>query len=145
MEICTDKDNYTMSRIVPLPFVNNPPSAFDKIFTVLFEADRKCKKLGQLHCFCSFDQPLCWKTQEILDCADPNSEQFNLSSVITRLGGFHTLMSFLGNIGFIMDGSGLKDVLGQIYAANSLDNILSGHAYSRDVGDTNSFTQPYHL
>lgn len=44
------------------------------------------------------------------------------------------LMSFLGSIGYIMDGSGLKEALGnKIYAPNSVDKMLSGHAYSRSI------------
>lgn len=43
------------------------------------------------------------------------------------------LMSFLGSIGYIMDGSGLKEALGKIYATNSIDKMLSGHAYSRSI------------
>ena len=35
--------------------------------------------------------------------------------IVCRLGGFHTLMSFLGNIGAIMKGSGLGDLLPQVY------------------------------
>ena len=41
-------------------------------------------------------------------------------------------MSFLGSIGFIMAGSGLK-VMSTIYASHSVDKILAGHAYSRAV------------
>ena len=52
--------------------------------------------------------------------------------VIIRLGGFHTLMSFMGSIGYIMGGSGIKEVLSLIYAENTVD-ILSGHAYARAI------------
>ena len=50
-----------------------------------------------------------------------------------RLGGFHTLMSFMGCIGNTMAGSGLKNVLCQVFAAHSVDKMLTGHAYSRAV------------
>lgn len=62
-----------------------------------------------------------------------NSPNPLLSSVVVRLGGFHLLMSFMGAIGAIMACSGLKELLTTIYAANSVDKILSGHAYSRAV------------
>lgn len=42
-------------------------------------------------------------------------------------------MSFLGSIGYIMGGNGLKEVLSVIFAPNSVDHILSGHAYSRAI------------
>ena len=50
-----------------------------------------------------------------------------------RLGGFHTLMSFLGSIGFVMEGSGLKEAFNQIFAENSAEKALIGHVFSRAV------------
>lgn len=40
-------------------------------------------------------------------------------------------MSFFGAIGYIMQGSGLKEVLSEIYAPKSLKKMLNGHAYAR--------------
>ena len=56
-----------------------------------------------------------------------------MEDVLVRLGGFHLLMSFLGCIGYIMAGSGLKELLTLIYAPNSLKKILSWHSYARAV------------
>lgn len=70
------------------------------------------------------------KAREIVAASDSNSE---LTNVFVRLGGFHMLMSFLGSIGYIMDGSGIKEALSQIYASNSVDKMLDGHAYSRSI------------
>lgn len=53
--------------------------------------------------------------------------------ISVRLGGFHMLMSFLGCIGHTMAGSGLKELLGVVYAANLVDKMLTGHAYARAV------------
>jgi len=63
----------------------------------------------------------------ILDNEPPTSE------LRKRLGGFHTLMSFLGCIGHIMAGSGLKSVLEQVYASNTVSHMLNGKAYERAV------------
>lgn len=63
-----------------------------------------------------------WKA---LDVVDSISE---FSNVVVGLGGFHLLMSFTGAIGTIMVGSGLKELFCEIFAANSVDKILSGHA-----------------
>lgn len=63
----------------------------------------------------------------------PLHDPYNLSSVVVRLGGFHTLMSFLGSIGFIMDGSGLREVFNCIFAEASVKKILTGKAFSRAV------------
>lgn len=42
-------------------------------------------------------------------------------------------MSFMGVMGTIMAGSGLKELFSTIYATNSVDKILTGHAYARAV------------
>ena len=51
--------------------------------------------------------------------------------IVIRLGGFHTLMSFLGSVGMVMDGSGLREVMATVYASNTVNHILSGKAYAR--------------
>lgn len=102
-----DSDSVT-STIFPLPFVNNPPSEYDTIFTVLIESteeNRRCGKNNTI--FVTFDQPLYQKARYILSCIDLQNDEYGLSKVRVRLGGFHMLMSFLGTIGFIM-GVGLK-------------------------------------
>ncbi|KYM99414.1 hypothetical protein ALC62_09846 [Cyphomyrmex costatus] len=124
---------YSTLKIIPLPFINNPPTDFDTIFTSLVEAANKCQNQEQKFVFVTFDQPLYYKACEILASVNPENDPYNLSSVIARLGGFHLLMSFLGSIGFIMDGSGLKEAFCEIYAENSADKALSGHAYSRAI------------
>ena len=48
-------------------------------------------------------------------------------------GGFHTLMSFIRNIGYMMGGSGLEEVLTEVYAENLVLHMLSGKAYARAV------------
>ena len=42
-------------------------------------------------------------------------------------------MSFLGNIGHMMKGSVIENLLQVIYAINTVDHILSGKAVSRAV------------
>ena len=54
-------------------------------------------------------------------------------NIVCRLGGFHFLMSFLGSIGHLMGGSGLEDMLEQIFAPNVIPHILSGKAYARSL------------
>ena len=59
-----------------------------------------------------------------------NSE---LRKVIVRLGAFQAEMSFLGSIGHLMAGSGLREVLELIYAPNAVDHIMTGKAIARAV------------
>ena len=76
----------------------------------------------------TFDQPLWWKALQIRESLPGDSD---LHSIILCLGGFHTVMSFLGCIGHTMSGCGLQDVLEQIYATNAVTYIMSGKAVER--------------
>lgn len=128
MEQITVYETYDSSKVICLPFINSPPSNYHTIFTSLLVAANKCKAQHQKMCFVTFDQPLYLKARDILANDHPK-----LSDVTVRLGGFHLLMSFMGSIGIIMAGSGLKELLTTIFAENSVDKILTGHAYSRAV------------
>ena len=71
----------------------------------------------------TFDQPLWVKAVEIV-------QSENLP-IVVRLGSFHTLGSFVGSIGMSMEGSGLEEAFGEIYAGNVVPHMLSGKAYTR--------------
>ena len=57
----------------------------------------------------------------------------DVRKIVLRLGGVHTEMSFLGCIGSLMAGSGLKEILEMIYAPNAVEHILTGKAIARAV------------
>lgn len=130
MEQATAELPFEKSFIGCLPFINAPPSDYDTILTALLFAREKCESLHQHTCFVTFDQPLYFKAREIISSYDENSK---LNNTVIRLGGFHLLMSFTGSIGYIMNGSGLKELFNTIYALNSIEKIMVGHAYSRAV------------
>ena len=73
----------------------------------------------------TFEQPLWYKASGII--AEKKLD------IICRLGGFHTLMSFICSIGYVMSGSGLEEVLTEVYAENSVLHMVSGKAYARAV------------
>ena len=73
----------------------------------------------------TFDQPLWLKGFDIIHAE-------NLP-VVCRLGGFYSLMSFLGSVGAIMKESGLEDLLSVVYTENSVMHLLSGKAVSRAI------------
>ena len=52
----------------------------------------------------------------------------NSIGIVCRLGGFHMMMSFLGSISSIMDGSGLSELLGTVYGQISVPHLMSGKA-----------------
>ncbi|CAC5381294.1 unnamed protein product [Mytilus coruscus] len=70
----------------------------------------------------TFDQPLYWRALTIVQNEQPNSQ---LKSLVLRLGGFHTEMSFMGSIGHIMSNSGIQEILELIYAPNAVSHIHS--------------------
>ncbi|GBO24555.1 hypothetical protein AVEN_40581-1 [Araneus ventricosus] len=81
-------------------------------------------------CIVTFDQPFCTEAREIVAATPEGSD---LSKIVLTLAGFHLLSSLFGAIGYIMQVSGIKEVLSLIYAPNSLDKMLTGHAYARAV------------
>jgi len=60
-------------------------------------------------------------------------EGSDLRKIELRMGGFHTLMSFLGSIGNIVSGSELHSALELMYAENTATHMLSGKAYDRAI------------
>ncbi|CAH0381987.1 unnamed protein product [Bemisia tabaci] len=96
----------------------------------LLTAIDRSKEANQTFSIVTFDQPLYLKAREVI-AAMSGEEKFK--NVFVRLGGFHLCMSFLGCIGFVMAGSGLKEVLSEIYAPLAVDKMLLGHSYSRAV------------
>ena len=85
-----------------------------------------------------FDLPLCMKALIIVAWAKelkPNGEQNHpdLAKFIPTLGGFHTLMSFLGGIGYTMKNTGLANGLEEVFGPLVVESMMGGHAYARAV------------
>lgn len=78
----------------------------------------------------TFDQPLWLKALMIIRSEPQDSE---LKSIVLRLGGLDTKVSFLGCIGYIMAGSGLQEVLKLVYAKNAVGHMLTGKAVARAI------------
>ena len=71
----------------------------------------------------TFNQPLWLKACGIIEEAGLD--------IVARLGGFHTLMSYLVVIGKVMKGSGIEELFHEVYAENTVQQIISGKAVSR--------------
>lgn len=127
-KIHMNNELYEQSQIICLPFLNYAASDYSTIYSCLLYAKKKAEELQLPFCFVTFDQPLYEKSVNIIE-----TKKIELSMVYSRLGGFHTLMSYLGSIGFIMSGSCLADVLAVCYAKCSIVKMLNGHAYARAV------------
>ena len=61
------------------------------------------------------------------------STNSNIKSFMLCLGGLYLEMSFLGTIGHLMAGSGLKELLEIVYADNAVCHVLSGKAISQAI------------
>ena len=55
------------------------------------------------------------------------------NKIFVRLGGFHQLMSFLGSIGSLMEGSGLRRALKTVYVPLTISHMMTGKAYTQAV------------
>ena len=108
-----------------LPMIDINPSDFSCVYSTLSYVSSHAKR-HNVTPIVTFDQPLRWKALQIRESVPVDSD---LHSIVLRLGGFHTLMSFLGCIGHIMSGTGLQDVLEQLYAGNAVTHMLSEHSW----------------
>ncbi|WAR20665.1 hypothetical protein MAR_014639 [Mya arenaria] len=71
----------------------------------------------------AFDQPLFQKATNIVSYC--TSTDF-LKKIILRLGSFHTEMSILESIGYIMSGSGFQEAIETVYAPNAITYMMNG-------------------
>ena len=106
-----------------MPIVDLNPSDETCIYSTLAYIQKQAEHLSIPTVCITFDQPLWLKAVEIIT-------ERSLS-IVCRLGGFHTMMSFLGSIGAMMKGSGLEDALEQVYGHNIITQMMTGKAVLR--------------
>ena len=104
-----------------LPMIDMNPSDMSCVFTTLHFVSALARQYNVTPVI-TFDQPLWWKAKIITTTEPDNSP---LRSIVLKLGGFHTEMSFLGCIGRLMAGSGLQKLLEVVYAPNAVVHMLS--------------------
>eukprot|EP00795_Rhopilema_esculentum_P015939 gene15939-biopygen5325 len=129
MQWCHQGEYPGKSSVIFLPMIDLDPSNVTCIHSTLDFVSRHAKKYD-VTSILTFDQPLWWKAICIIKGEPIDSP---LHQIILRLGAFHTEMSFLGSIGYLMRGSGLQESLELIYADNVVPHILTGKAISRAV------------
>ena len=125
MDLMASGDHLSNSDITFVPIIDLNPSSYTCIYSTLTYVTEQCQKLNIKTPSITFDQPLWLKATEIVI-----DKSFN---VVVHLGGFHTLMSFMGSIGTMMDSSGLYSPMETIYGENTVKHILTGKAISRAV------------
>ena len=111
------------STISILPIIDLDPTNLSCIFSTLRFIEEQANIINIPTPVVTFDQPLWLKATEIVSAKSMN--------IVLVLGGFHLMMSFLGSIGTVMNGSGLSDALQSIYAPKAVEHMMSGKAVSR--------------
>lgn len=127
MEKVSSSEPYVVSRIQYLPFIEENPSDLRTVYTSLLYAAKHAREVNQKTVFVTFDYPLYMKALQIVT----NSKNKELENVVPRAGGFHSLMSYFKAVGTIMEGSGLRELWGTVYATNSIDKMLQCTSFAR--------------
>ena len=117
------------ASVMFLPMIDMNPSDLTCINSTLHFISEHARRYSVTPMI-TFDQPLWWKAMTFVERKPENSP---LHSVVVQLGGFHTLLSFLGCIGHIMIGTGLRELTEVMFAGNAVCHILSGRAVSRAI------------
>ena len=117
------------SSVFFLPMIDLNPGDMSCVYSTLLYLSSHARRHGVTP-IVTFDQPLWLKAVTIQNSVSADSE---IRSIVLRLGGFHTEMSFLGSIGHIMAGAGLQEVLEVVYASNAVSHMLNGKAISRAI------------
>lgn len=113
------------SSVIFLPMIDLNPNDMNCMHSTLTFISNHAQK-HKVTPVVTFDQPLYWNAKLVKANSDINN-------IVIRLGGFHTLMSFLGSIGHTMAGAGLSEALQVVYAKNTVEHISSGKAVSRAI------------
>ena len=116
---------YEAASVKFIPIIDLNSSDETCIFFTLLFVIEPAKKLNIPTPCLTFDQPLWQKAMRIIK--DKNLK------MVCRLGGFHTLMSFLGSIGNLMSGAGLEDVFEEVYSEDTVKHIKPGHSFHCDL------------
>ena len=123
MSLINRNERPSATKIYFLPMIDLNPSDETCIYSTLTYIENQAKKLNIPVASVTFDQPLWFKATGIIEAKGMN--------IVCRLGGFHTLISYLGSIAKVMEGSGIEEAFGTIYAENVIPHIMSGKAVSR--------------
>lgn len=123
MSLIDNNEKPTKQNTYFQPMIDLNPNDETCVYSTLLYVQSHATKLGIPVPSVTFDQPLWLKAITIAEAKGMD--------IVCRLGGFHTLMSFLGSIGKVMEGSGIEEAIGVIYAEKVVPHCMSGKAVSR--------------
>ena len=104
------------------PIIDLNPSDETCIYSTVLFVIEEAKKLNIPSPCITFDQPLWQKAMGIM-------KDKNLQTVC-RLGGFHMLMSFLGSMGNLMNGSSWEKAFEEVYSEDTII-FYQGHTVAK--------------
>ena len=113
-------------RAIYTPLIDMTPADPDTMMTALVEAQKLTKQCGQEFTIFTDDQQLYKVAVNVMWVY---SEKFSL--FVSRLGGMHMLMSFVGRVRVLMADSDLEDVLKSSFG--SVSQMLTGKRFSQNV------------
>ena len=127
MQMVQEGDHPGKASVVFLPMLNLDPTDMSCVYsTVIFLVDQAIT--NSTTPVITFDQQLWWKSQIIVMNEENES---HLKSIVLRLGGFHTEMSYLGTIGHLMQNTGLNEAFEIVYGGNTVRQMICGKAVAR--------------
>ena len=94
------------TNILYLPLLDQTPSDPSTMLTTIKEAERVTNEAEQEITIFTADQQLCKVALDI-----PWADQPRFLNFMTRIGGMHWLMSFIGCVGVLMGNIGLNEIL----------------------------------
>ena len=127
-QICRDQGHLAKfkTKAMYMQLIDMTPSDPDTIMTALHQAQQITYDRGQDYVVCTADIQLYRVAVNIL-WAYP--EQFD--KVVLRLGGMHTLMSFIGYTGSLMAESGLYELLDSTFAG--VQKMMTGKKFPQNM------------
>ena len=112
-QFTSEKTNAPKSTITVLPLIHFNPSDESCIYSTLLHITYQVKYLFIEIPFVTFEQHLWIKASELV--------KTKYLCIVLCLGGFHSLMSFVGSTGISMEGSRLKKGFETVYGKNTVN------------------------
>ena len=108
------------------PLIDSPPAHPDTVLITLLYIEEFMKQHSMPYIHLSADMQLYKVIMQV-----KWSSQDRWKNLVVRPGGMHTLMSFIGCIGTLMNGSGLEELLA--VAFKGVGHMLKGKAWPKAV------------
>ena len=113
-------------KAVYLPLIDMAPAEPTTMLTVMMEAQKLTNATGQVYTIFTNDQQL---YRVFVNITWIYNDLF--LKIIPRLGGMHTLMSFVGAVGMLMANTGLEPIMD--VAFGGVAKMLTGKKYPQNV------------